>query len=139
MVRRDWCPLTKVACSSVLNALLDLIAAEDAVEIVVKTMADMANAIRGGVTYELPLSTVSKSLTRDPEVYKDANQPHVQVALRMKARNEQVRSGDLLPYWSARSPPAAPWKEKAPRPSPRTSPALRQGRTMSTKGGRIRR
>jgi DNA polymerase alpha subunit A len=99
MVRRDWCPLTKMACSSVLNALLDLnIAAEDAVEIVIKTMADMANAIRGGVTYELPLFTVSKSLTRDPEVYKDTNQPHVQVALRMKARNEQVRSGDLIPY-----------------------------------------
>jgi DNA polymerase alpha subunit A len=99
MVRRDWCPLTKMACSAVLNSLLDhKISAEDALDYVMTTMADMANNIRAGATYELPLFCVSKSLTRDPDAYKDANQPHVQVALRMKARNEQVRSGDLIPY-----------------------------------------
>jgi DNA polymerase alpha subunit A len=58
----------------------------------------MADAVRRGDTYDINLFCISKSLTREPEQYKDANLPHVRVAQRMKERNEPVRSGDLIPY-----------------------------------------
>lgn len=38
-------------------------------------------------------------MTKNPEEYADKNtQPHVQVALQLKARGLQVRVGDTIPY-----------------------------------------
>jgi DNA polymerase alpha subunit A len=38
-------------------------------------------------------------LGKNPEDYPDSNsQPHVQVALRMKAKGGSARSGDVIPY-----------------------------------------
>lgn len=42
---------------------------------------------------------IDKSLTKAPEDYADAKaQPHVQVAMRMKARGQSARAGDTIPY-----------------------------------------
>ncbi|KAH9933419.1 ribonuclease H-like domain-containing protein [Fomitopsis serialis] len=42
---------------------------------------------------------IFKRLGKNPEDYPDAkSQPHVQVALRMKARGGTARSGDVIPY-----------------------------------------
>ena len=48
-----------------------------------------------------PLLTqaILKRLGKNPEDYPDAkSQPHVQVALRMKARGATPRAGDVIPY-----------------------------------------
>ena len=40
-----------------------------------------------------------KRLGKNPEDYPDAkSQPHVTVALRMKAKGQQPRAGDVIPY-----------------------------------------
>lgn len=42
---------------------------------------------------------VFKRLGKNPEEYPDAkSQPHVQVALRMKARGGSAKAGDVIPY-----------------------------------------
>ena len=42
---------------------------------------------------------VLQRLGKNPEDYPDAkSQPHVQVALRMKARGGTSRAGDVIPY-----------------------------------------
>ena len=42
---------------------------------------------------------IFKRLGKNPEDYPDAkSQPHVQVALRMKARGGTARAGDVIPY-----------------------------------------
>jgi DNA polymerase alpha subunit A len=42
---------------------------------------------------------IFKRLGKNPEDYPDAkSQPHVQVALRMKARGGSARGGDVIPY-----------------------------------------
>jgi DNA polymerase alpha subunit A len=47
----------------------------------------------------MPTDTVPKRLGKNPEDYPDAkSQPHVQVALRMKARGGTPRAGDVIPY-----------------------------------------
>ena len=41
----------------------------------------------------------SQRLGKNPEDYPDAkSQPHVQVALRMKAKGSSARAGDVIPY-----------------------------------------
>ena len=40
-----------------------------------------------------------KRLGKNPEDYPDAkSQPHVSVALRMKAKGQSARAGDVVPY-----------------------------------------
>lgn len=47
----------------------------------------------------MPTDTVPKRLGKNPEDYPDGkSQPHVQVALRMKARGGTPRAGDVIPY-----------------------------------------
>ena len=42
---------------------------------------------------------IHKGLTKDPKDYADKkNQPHVQVALRMKAAGKSVKALDTIPY-----------------------------------------
>ena len=42
---------------------------------------------------------VNKQLTKPPEAYADAKtQPHVQVAIAMKAKGVGTRAGDTIPY-----------------------------------------
>lgn len=43
--------------------------------------------------------TITKGLTKAPEEYSDAKtQPHVQAAMRMKAKGIPMRAGDHVPY-----------------------------------------
>lgn len=43
--------------------------------------------------------TISKGLTKIPEHYADkSSQPHVTVALRMKAKGQSVQVGETIPY-----------------------------------------
>lgn len=49
--------------------------------------------------HSLVLYFLPQRLGKDPDAYPDAkSQPHVQVALRMKARGASARNGDIIPY-----------------------------------------
>lgn len=97
MVRRDWCPLSKLVSDSVLSRVLNAEGSEDILDYVMNYMADIALQVREG-RFILDDFVISKSLTKEPEAYKGTGFPHATVALRMKQRKELVRVGDLIPY-----------------------------------------
>ncbi|KAG5509020.1 hypothetical protein GH5_06247 [Leishmania sp. Ghana 2012 LV757] len=97
MVRRDWCPLSKRVCDSVLSRVLNAEGSEDILDYVMKYMRDVAEQVRDG-RYTLDDFVISKSLTKEPEAYRGGSFPHATVAMRMKQRKELVRVGDLIPY-----------------------------------------
>ncbi|KAI0255725.1 DNA polymerase alpha catalytic subunit [Lactifluus subvellereus] len=85
MKRREYCALSKTVSQYVLDQILS----GEATEIV---------DVRAG-KIKLDEFIIHKRLGKSPEDYPDAkSQPHVQVALRMKARNTAVRAGDVVPY-----------------------------------------
>lgn len=84
---------------------------------------------------------IFKRLGKNPEDYPDAkSQPHVQVALRMKARGGTGRAGDVIPYVfclgdngeSAKSAQAD--KAKHPDEVRRAGSGLQIGACMATCG-----
>ncbi|KAG5482079.1 hypothetical protein LSCM1_05798 [Leishmania martiniquensis] len=97
MVRRDWCPLSKHVCDSVLSRVLNAEGSEDILDYLMNYMRDVAQQVRDG-RYTLDEFVISKSLTKEPEAYRGNGFPHATVALRMKQRRELVRVGDLIPY-----------------------------------------
>ena len=47
----------------------------------------------------LPLITFHQRLSKNPGDYEDVkSQPHAQVGLRMKQRNQSAKAGDVIPY-----------------------------------------
>jgi DNA polymerase alpha subunit A len=98
IVRRDWCVLAK----RVGDKILDFILSGDSVDDVVNNVHSYLREIHDQVENDkLPLTefVITKGLTKGPEEYSDAKaQPHVQVALRMKAQGKPMRAGDHVPY-----------------------------------------
>jgi hypothetical protein len=77
--------------------------ADDVPEAIVAELRRLAERVRAARA-DLGEYTIVKSLTRDPSGYKDASsQPHVQIALRMRAARQPVRAGDVIPYVIATS------------------------------------
>lgn len=90
-------------------------ATENVVENIHEYLTTIGENVRGGKTkvddfiiFKVCLSFLSQyvvlrrcnqRLGKSPEDYPDAkSQPHVQVALRMKAKSGSARSGDVIPY-----------------------------------------
>lgn len=98
MKRREYCALSKTVSQYVLDRILSGEATEVVVERIHEYLTTIGEDVRGGkIKFEEFI--IHKRLGKNPEDYPDAkSQPHVQVALRMKARNVTVRSGDVIPY-----------------------------------------
>ncbi|XP_052167722.1 DNA polymerase alpha catalytic subunit [Oryza glaberrima] len=99
MVRRDWSLLSKEIGDFCLNQILSGGSCDDVIESIHSSLVQVQEQMRGGQT-ELEKYIITKSLTKAPEDYPDAkNQPHVQVALRLKQNGYSgCSAGDTVPY-----------------------------------------
>uniref|UniRef100_J3L674 DNA polymerase n=2 Tax=Oryza brachyantha TaxID=4533 RepID=J3L674_ORYBR len=99
MVRRDWSLLSKEIGDFCLNQILSGGSCDDVIESIHSSLVQVQEQMRGGQT-ELDKYIITKSLTKAPEDYPDAkNQPHVQVALRLKQNGYSgCSAGDTVPY-----------------------------------------
>jgi DNA polymerase alpha subunit A len=101
--RRKYCALSKAVSQYVLDQILSGEATEIVVKHIHKYLTTIDEDVRAG-KIKLDEFIIYKQLGKSPKGYPDAtSQPHVQVALRMKARNTAVRSGDIIPYISRSS------------------------------------
>ncbi|KAF5385639.1 hypothetical protein D9757_005457 [Collybiopsis confluens] len=127
MKRREYCTLSKnvsqyvFTLPSSLRYVLEKILSGEATEIVVEQIHDYLTSVGENVrtgtyqveeyvihkvidTYSITLFTTltsasSQRLGKNPEDYPKAEgQPHVQVALKMKAKGGSARAGDVIPY-----------------------------------------
>ena len=100
IVRRDWSPLAKREGNHALELILSGRPAEDVVEDIHESLRKCReDLVVGNVTMDQ--FVITKQLTKRPEDYPDANsQPHVQVALRLRAagKREGVNQGETVPY-----------------------------------------
>ncbi|KAF9006961.1 hypothetical protein BDQ17DRAFT_1351161 [Cyathus striatus] len=98
MKRREYCALSKNVSQYVLEQILSGEATEIVVENIHEYLSTVGENVRTGKT-KLDDFIIHKRLGKNPEDYPDAkSQPHVQVALRMKAKGGAARSGDVIPY-----------------------------------------
>lgn len=98
IVRRDWCKLSHITGSYVLNQILSRESREDLVEACHDYLRSVADDIAAN---KIPVDQyiIHKGLTKDPKDYADKkHQPHVQVALRMIASGKSVKALDTVPY-----------------------------------------
>ncbi|KAM0946265.1 putative DNA-directed DNA polymerase [Dioscorea sansibarensis] len=99
MVRRDWSDLSRDMGNFCLNQILSERSCEDVVESIHSSLMKVQEQMRNG-EIDLEKYVIWKTLTKPPEDYPDAkNQPHVQVALRLKQNGYSGGSaGDTVPY-----------------------------------------
>ncbi|KAF8717128.1 hypothetical protein HU200_026243 [Digitaria exilis] len=99
MVRRDWSLLSKEIGDFCLNQILSGGTCDDVVESIHSSLVQVQEQMRSG-QIELQKYVITKSLTKAPEDYPDAkNQPHVQVALRLRQNGYSgCSAGDTVPY-----------------------------------------
>ncbi|XVF15540.1 hypothetical protein REPUB_Repub09cG0162700 [Reevesia pubescens] len=100
MVRRDWSLLSKELGDFCLSQILSGGSCEDVVESIHNSLMKVQEEMRNGQV-ALEKYIITKTLTKPPEAYPDAkNQPHVQVALRMKQSGYSTgcSAGDTIPY-----------------------------------------
>ncbi|GAA5918206.1 hypothetical protein JCM8208_006171, partial [Rhodotorula glutinis] len=98
MKRREFSKLSKDASKDVLDMVLSAKATETVVEEIHEYLVDLGEKMRSGLK---PLDDyiVFKRLGKNPEDYPDAKSlPHVQVALKMKAKGLSAKAGDVIPY-----------------------------------------
>jgi len=116
IVRRDWCVLAK----RVGDKILDFILSGEPVDDVVNNIHSFLRKTHDDIeNNRLPLSefVITKGLTKGPEEYSDAKaQPHVQVALKMKAQGKPMRAGDHVPYVICADPNIASFAQRAHDP-----------------------
>ncbi|KAH7429421.1 hypothetical protein KP509_09G047200 [Ceratopteris richardii] len=100
IVRRDWSLVSKDVGKFCLEQILSGGTREDVVESIHFELMKLQEEMRNGQV-DLEKYVITKSLTKAPEAYPDAkNQPHVQVALRLKQAGHRVGCsvGDTVPY-----------------------------------------
>lgn len=100
MVRRDWSLLSKELGDFCLRQILSGGSCEDVVESIHSSLMKVQEEMKNGEV-ALEKYVITKSLTKPPEDYPDAkNQPHVQVALRLKQSGYSIgcSAGDTVPY-----------------------------------------
>ncbi|KAI9099252.1 DNA polymerase family B-domain-containing protein [Phlyctochytrium arcticum] len=101
LVRRDWCGLSKDVSGYILDQLFSDTAKEEMLENIHQYLAKVGQDVRAGPGTVIPIDKfiITKSLTKQPDEYADKkSQPHLQVALSMKARGLSARAGDTIPY-----------------------------------------
>ncbi|KAG9309455.1 hypothetical protein JVU11DRAFT_10424 [Chiua virens] len=98
MKRREYCALSKNVSQYVLDQILSGEATETVVENIHEYLATVGANVRSG-KIQVEDFIIFKRLGKNPEDYPDAkSQPHVQVALRLKAKGGNARVGDVIPY-----------------------------------------
>ncbi|GAA5986163.1 hypothetical protein JCM11641_004732 [Rhodosporidiobolus odoratus] len=98
MKRREFSKLSKDASKDVLDKILSAQATEIVIEEIHEYLVNLGESVRKGLK---PLDDyiIYKRLGKNPEDYPDAKSlPHVQVALKMKAKGQSAKSGDVIPY-----------------------------------------
>ncbi|XP_050350996.1 DNA polymerase alpha catalytic subunit [Nymphalis io] len=99
IVRRDWSQLAAEAGKFILSQILSEQTADERLESIQNHLNKLKDDLVSG---KMPLSllTITKQLTKNPNEYADKNsQPHVQVALRLNAKNSRrFKKGDIVPY-----------------------------------------
>jgi len=116
IVRRDWCVLAKRVGDKILDFILSGEAVDEVVEKIHGFLRQTADDIEHN---RLPLAEfiITKGLTKGPEEYSDAkSQPHVQVALKMKAQGKPMRAGDHVPYVICADPNVTSFAQRAHDP-----------------------
>ncbi|CAG8474984.1 7713_t:CDS:10 [Funneliformis mosseae] len=90
LVRRDWCDL--------VHQILSSCDREVVVNNIHAYLREVGEHTRSG-KYPIYSFIINKNLAKPPEAYPDVKiQPHVQVALRMKTKGLNPRTGDTIPY-----------------------------------------
>ncbi|ESK87837.1 dna polymerase alpha catalytic subunit [Moniliophthora roreri MCA 2997] len=98
MKRREYCDLSKNVSQFVLNQILSGEATEIIIEQIHEYLTSVGQNVRAG-KIKLDDFIIHKRLGKNPEDYpKSDSQPHVQVALKLKARGGNARAGDVIPY-----------------------------------------
>lgn len=99
IVRRDWSQLAAEAGKFILSQILSEQTADERLESIQNHLNKLKDDLVNG---KMPLSllTITKQLTKNPNEYADKHaQPHVQVALRLNAKNSRrFKKGDIVPY-----------------------------------------
>ncbi|TPX37489.1 DNA-directed DNA polymerase [Synchytrium microbalum] len=97
LVRRDWCDLSHVVSQYVLDQIMSGESREVVVEKIHEYLKNVARQVRESIPEPIPIAQYG--LTKNPEDYADKKaQPHVMVAMAMKAKGVGVRVGDTIPY-----------------------------------------
>ncbi|KAH6570971.1 hypothetical protein BASA60_007400 [Batrachochytrium salamandrivorans] len=98
LVRRDWCGLSFDASNYVLQQIFSGETREEVVERIHQYLSKFGEEVRLG-SVPIEKFVINKGLTKNPESYADKEtQPHVQVAIHLKARGISARPGDTIPY-----------------------------------------
>ena len=98
MKRREYCALSKTVSQYVLDRILSDESAETVVEMIHEYLSTIGENVRAG-KMNLDDFIIFKRLGKNPEDYpKVEGQPHVQVALKMKAKGGNAKAGDVIPY-----------------------------------------
>ncbi|KAF8621892.1 hypothetical protein AX15_007444 [Amanita polypyramis BW_CC] len=98
MKRREYCALSKNVSQYVLEQILSGDPTEIVIENIHEFLTTISNNVRSGKTM-LEDFIIHKRLSKNPEDYPDdKNQPHVQVALRLKVKGGTAKTGDVIPY-----------------------------------------
>ncbi|KAJ7065309.1 DNA polymerase family B-domain-containing protein [Mycena amicta] len=98
MKRREYCNLSKDTSQYVLDQILSGEPTEDVLQNIHDHLTELGQKVREGKV-SLDKFLIWKRLGKNPEDYPDAKgQPHVQVALRLKARGGTAKHGDVIPY-----------------------------------------
>eukprot|EP00047_Mylnosiga_fluctuans_P015821 m.49542 g.49542 ORF g.49542 m.49542 type:complete len:1491 (+) comp6134_c0_seq1:22-4494(+) len=117
MVRRDWCVLSHDVGYYILNQILSRESREDLVEACHEYLREVARDINTPGKIPIEKFIIHKGLTKNPEDYPDKqNQPHVQVALRLKQSGKSVRALDTIPYVIALDGTTNPASQRAYHP-----------------------
>ncbi|KAJ8907735.1 hypothetical protein NDN08_007841 [Rhodosorus marinus] len=99
LVRHDWCDLSHEASEYSLQQILGSgLRPDDAVANILDFLTQLSEKVRSN-RLSLKKYIITKSLTKMPEEYPDANStPHVKVALRAKQFGKAFRTGDYVQY-----------------------------------------
>ncbi|KAK4052007.1 DNA-directed DNA polymerase alpha catalytic subunit pol1 [Microbotryomycetes sp. JL221] len=98
MKRREYCELSKNTSEFVLDKILSGQATETVVEQIHDYLTQLGQDVRAGRIKQEQF-VIIKRLGKNPQDYPDAKSlPHVQVALRMKARGQNAKALDVIPY-----------------------------------------
>ncbi|KAF8443398.1 DNA polymerase alpha subunit A [Terfezia claveryi] len=98
MKRREYCKISKEASEAILKEIFSGKENEVVVEAVHDYLTELAKKVRANY-FDAHLYTIFTRLGKEPEEYPNGKtMPHVQVALRKKARGETVKVGDVIPF-----------------------------------------
>jgi len=116
VVRREWCTLSINASNFILDQLFSDNDREDSIEKIYNYLQTLSEDIKSD-KYLPENFIINKSLSKNPEDYPDAKpQPHVQVALRLKARGIGCHPGDTIQYIICKDDGKKSYAEKAYHP-----------------------